>query len=247
MASLGGLDVAFGSSMQIVRTNTLVIETDGTTTKAMAEIVHSVASRKYPAALRPDFTAFVTDGALTEGYATVLTDQVEGNILKDITAVPLAGSQFDAAASTRGMQIEAILSSGLIQINANDTGTSDDLFASDISEKNADGTEGVDSTPTDAEVLAEFDIATTDFTNQEFQGQLMKAIFDGHGASTQAGNHGVNTLDLTGILSASGILGAAAVTTALDALTEDTTAAALNDAIAGKGGIVTTICLGRLY
>jgi hypothetical protein len=246
MASLGGLDVAFGSSMQIVRTNTLVIETDGTTTKAMAEMVHSVASRKYPAALRPDFTAFVASGALSEGYATVLTDQVEGNILKDITAVPLAGSQFDAAASTRGMQIEAILSSGLIQINANDTGTSDDLFFSDISEKNAGGTQGT-NTPNDTEILAEFDIATTDFTNQEFQGQLMKAIFDGHGASTVAGNHGVNTLDLTGILTASGILGAAAVTTALDALTEDTTAAALNDAIAGKGGIVTTLCLGRIY
>ena len=75
----------------------------------------------------------------------------------------------------------------------------------------------------------------------------MKAIFDGHGASTQAGNHGVNTLNLTNLLADSQILGATAVTTALDALTEDTTAAALNDAIAGKGGIVSTICLGRLY
>jgi hypothetical protein len=247
MASLGGLDVAFGSSMQIVRTNTLVIETDGTTTKAMAEMVHSVASRKYPAALRPDFTAFVTDGALTEGYATVLTDQVEGNILKDITAVPLSGSQFDAAASTRGMQIEAVLSAGLIQIGAGDVGVADDLFISDISEKNADGTEGVDSTPTDAEVLAEFDIGDNFSSVVTLQGQLMKAIFDGHGASTVAGNHGVNTLNLTNLLADSQILGAAAVTTALDALTEDTTAAALNDAIAGKGGIVSTICLGRIY
>ena len=247
MASLGGLDVAFGSSMQIVRTNTLVIETDGTTTKAMAEIVHSVASRKYPAALRPDFTAFVTDGALTEGYATVLTDQVEGNILKDITAVPLAGSQFDAAASTRGMQIEAVLSAGLIQIGAGDVGTVDDLFISDISEKNADGTQAVDGTPTDAELLAEIDIGDNFSSVVTLQGQLMKAIFDGHAASTQAGNHGVNTFNLTNLLADSQIIGAAAVTTALDSLTEDTTAAALNDAIAGKGGIVTTICLGRLY
>ena len=246
MASLGGLDVAFGSSMQIVRTNTLVIETDGTTTKAMAEMVHSVASRKYPAALRPDFTAFVASGALTEGYATVLTDQVEGNILKDITAVPLSGSQFDAAASTRGMQIEAVLSAGLIQIGAGDTGTADDLFISDLTEKTAGGAQGV-ATPNDAEVLAEFDIGDNFTSVVTLQGQLMKAIFDGHGASTVAGNHGVNTLNLTNLLADSQILGAAAVTTALDALTEDTTAAALNDAIAGKGGIVSTICLGRIY
>ena len=37
MVSLGGLDVAFGAQLQIVRTNVLVIETDSTTTKAMAE------------------------------------------------------------------------------------------------------------------------------------------------------------------------------------------------------------------
>jgi hypothetical protein len=247
MASLGGLDVAYGSNLHIVRTNTLVIETDGTTTKAMAEKVHSIASRKYPAALRPDFTAFVADGALTEGYAVTLTDQVEGNILKDITAVPLAGSQFDAAASTRGMQIEAVLSAGLIQINANDTGTADDLFLSDLGEENSGGSQAVDGTPADSEILAELNIADNFSSVVTLQGQLMKAIFDGHAASTQAGNHGVNTFNLTNLLADSGILGASAVTTALDALTEDTTAAALNDAIAGKGGIVTTVCLGRLY
>ena len=92
MVSLGGLDVAYGSSMQLFRTNVLVIETDGTTTKAMATAVHACANSRFPSALKPDFTAFVADGALTEGYATVLTDQVEGNILKDITAVPIAGS-----------------------------------------------------------------------------------------------------------------------------------------------------------
>ena len=126
MVSLGGLDVAYGSSLQLVRTNVLVIETDGTTTKAMAENVHSCA-RKYPSAIRPDFTAFVASGALTEGYATVLTDQVEGNILKDITAVPVSGSQRDSTASNnRGMAIEAILNVGLVQINANDTATVDE-------------------------------------------------------------------------------------------------------------------------
>ena len=109
MGSLGGLDVAFGSQMQLVRTNVLVIETDATTTKAMAETVHSIASQKYPAALRPDFTAFVADGVLTEGYATELTDQVEGNVLKDITAVPMAGSTYGSTSDSRGMSWEAIL------------------------------------------------------------------------------------------------------------------------------------------
>ena len=59
---LEGLDVTFGAQLQLVRTNVLVVETDSTTTKAMAEVVHSVASRKYPAAVRPDFTCFVADG-----------------------------------------------------------------------------------------------------------------------------------------------------------------------------------------
>ena len=45
MASLGGLDVAYGSQLQLVRTNVLIVETDATTTKAMAEVVHSVASQ----------------------------------------------------------------------------------------------------------------------------------------------------------------------------------------------------------
>ncbi len=130
MVSLGGLDVAFGAQLQLVRTNVLVVETDSTTTKAMAEVVHSVASRKYPAAVRPDFTCFVADGDVdATGYASALTDIVEGNILKDINAVPLAGSQYDATDSNnRGMTWEAILNVGMAQINANDTMTADDLF-----------------------------------------------------------------------------------------------------------------------
>ena len=112
MASLGGLDVAFGSSLQLVRTNVLVVETDATTTKAMAEVVHSVASRKYPAAVRPDFTCFVADGDVdATGYATALTDIVEGNILKDINNVPLAGSQYDATDSSSNACTLALKSS----------------------------------------------------------------------------------------------------------------------------------------
>ena len=226
MVSLGGLDVAFGSSLQLVRTNVLVVETDGTTTKAMAEQVHSVASRKYPSALRPDFTAFIADGAVTEGYATVLTDQVEGNILKDITAVPMAGSQYDATdANNRGLVWEGILNVGMAQINANDTMTADDLFT--------------DASPAGIET-------------DEMQGfphllqaQLMAAQFASD-LTTLAGNHGVRTLSLAPLLTDSAIGGGTVVSTGVDAITESSTAAELNDGIAGAGALVTILAIGRI-
>jgi hypothetical protein len=193
----------------------------------MAEQVHSVASRKYPSALRPDFTAFIADGAVTEGYATVLTDQVEGNILKDITAVPMAGSQYDVTDSNnRGMVWEGILNVGMAQINANDTMTADDLFT--------------DASPAGIET-------------DEMQGfphllqaQLMAAQFASD-LTSLAGNHGVRTLDLEPLLDDSVILGATKVTTGFDAFTEATTAAELNDAIAGAGALITIIGVGRVY
>ena len=226
MVSLGGLDVAFGSALQLVRTNVLVVETDGTTTKAMAEQVHSVASRKYPSALRPDFTAFIADGAVTEGYATVLTDQVEGNILKDITAVPMAGSQYDVTdANNRGMVWEGILNVGMAQINANDTMTADDLFT--------------DASPAGIET-------------DEMQGfphllqaQLMAAQFASD-QTTLAGNHGVRTLDLAPLLTDSAIGGGTVVSTGVDAITESSTTAELNDGIAGAGALVTILAIGRI-
>lgn len=225
MGSLGGLDVAYGSQMQLVRTNVLVVETDGTTTKAMAEMVHSIAAQRYPAALRPDFTAFVASGALTEGYATVLTDQVEGNVLKDITAVPMAGSTFGSTTDSRGMSYEAILNVGMVQINADDTATADDLFT--------------DSSPAGIEV-------DETFLAHQLQGQLMKAQFESD-LTGLAGNHGVSTLNLTALLTQTALLGASAVTTAMDSLTESTTAAALNDAINGAGAIVSILAVGKTF
>ena len=225
MGSLGGLDVAYGSQMQLVRTNVLVVETDGTTTKAMAEMVHSIAAQKYPAALRPDFTAFVASGALTEGYATILTDQVEGNVLKDITAVPMAGSTFGSTSDSRGMSWESILNVGMVQVNANDTATADDLFT--------------DASPVGIE-------ADETFLAHQLQGQLMAAQF----ASDQtglAGNHGVSTLNLTSLLTNTVLLDATAVTTAMDSLAETTTAAELNDAIAGAGAIVSILAVGATF
>jgi len=228
MVSLGGLDVAFGAQLQLVRTNVLVVETDSTTTKAMAEVVHSVASRKYPAAVRPDFTCFVADGDVdATGYASALTDIVEGNILKDINAVPMAGSQYDATDSNnRGMTWEAILNVGMAQINANDTMTADDLFT--------------DASPAgiESDEMQGFSHA--------LQAQLMAAQFASD-LTTLAGNHGVRTLDLEPLLDDSDILGGTKVTTGFDSLTEATTAAELNDAIAGAGALITILGVGRVY
>jgi hypothetical protein len=44
----------------------------------------------------------------------------------------------------------------------------------------------------------------------------------------------------------SGILGATKVTDGLDAITESSTAAELNDGIAGAGALVTILAVGRI-
>jgi len=223
MASLGGLDVAFGAQMQLVRTNVLVIETDGTTTQAMADAVHSCANNRFVSHLKPDYTAFVASNALTEGYATVLTDQVETNILKDITKVPLAGSWRDGTASNnRGMSIEAILNVGMVQINADDTATADDLFL-----ETAGSTSGED-------------VGSTEFTySEQMQSALMKDAFDDQAEPT--------TMNLTAVLTDSGLLAATAVTSGLDSITETSTLAALNDGIAGAGGVISVLAIGKIF
>ena len=223
MASLGGLDVAFGAQMQLVRTNVLVIETDGTLTQTMANNVHSCARNRFVSHLKPDYTAFTADGALTTGYAVALTDQVENNILKDITKVPLAGSQRDSTASNnRGLSIEAILSVGMVQINADDSATVDDLF------KDASGS-------TSGE-----EVGTGEFTfAEQMQSALMKDAFDDQTEPT--------TMNLTAVLTDSGILGGTKVTTGLDSIEETSTLAALNDGIAGAGGVISILALGKIF
>ena len=75
--------------------------------------------------------------------------------------------------------------------------------------------------------------------------QLMAAQFASD-LTTLAGNHGVRTLDLEPLLDDSDILGGTKVTTGFDALDEDTTAAALNDAIAGAGALISILAIGRI-
>ena len=224
MVSLGGLDVAFGASMQLVRTNVLVVDTDGTPTQAQADIVHSIANQKWVSTLRPDFTAFVdytaSPLAITEGYATALTDQVENHILADITAVPLAGSQRDGTASNnRGLAIEAILNVGVVTIEVNDTATTDDLWNERDSPAAADGDERQ--------------------TAVNLQSALMKTAFDA-GLPAQ-------TVDLSEVLYDSDLgTGTAVVTGDLSSLTDTSTAAALNDAIGDSALLVSILALGHV-
>mgnify|MGYP001326263380 CR=1 FL=1 len=84
------------------------------------------------------------------------------------------------------------------------------------------------------------------FLAHQLQGQLMAAVFASD-QTTLAGNHGVRTLNLTSLLTQSAVLGATKVTTGLDAITESSTAAELNDGIAGAGALVTILAVGRIY
>ena len=135
MVSLGGLDVAYGSNTQITRTTVLAVATDVSggaathPTQAQADIIHTIANDKFPAALRPDYTCFTTT-ALAMGYATALTHQVENGILKDLSAVPVAGARFQGtdANNNRMPSIEAILSVGAVELTNADTAVQDTLF-----------------------------------------------------------------------------------------------------------------------
>ena len=65
MVSLGGLDVAYGANTQITRTTVLAVASDTSdatataTDMTQAQVVHTLAKDKFPAALRPDYTCFL--------------------------------------------------------------------------------------------------------------------------------------------------------------------------------------------
>ena len=113
MGSIGGLDVAYGASTQIVRTNVLAVAVDaggsnvGVSASA-AKAAHSVMSQALPATLAPDFTCFfaaatpLKSGYSTAGYAALFEqdndndgvfDSVSienGGVLRSLADVPLA-------------------------------------------------------------------------------------------------------------------------------------------------------------
>ena len=67
----------------------------------------------------------------------------------------------------------------------------------------------------------------------------MKDAFDDQAEPT--------TMNLTSVLTHSGILGGTAVTDGLDSIEETSTLAALNDGIAGAGGVISVLALGKIF
>ena len=228
MVSLGGLDVAYGANTQITRTTVLAVATDVSgaaathPTQAQADIIHAIANDKFPAALRPDYTCFTTT-ALASGYATALTHQVENGILKDLSAVPVAGGRYQSTDATKNRMpsIEAILSVGAVELDADDTANQDTLF-------DDAGSDGVS-------------LATEFTTGASMQSQLMASQFalQAADASTPghvAGNAGVQTLDFTTLVTDTEFNGASAqVFNDFKDLTVDSTASALLDTFGAAG------------
>ena len=219
MASLGGLDVAYGASMQIVRTNVLMLDTDPATfTTTHANVILSIAQQKFVASCKPDYVCAVeTD--FTTGYVTQPTDQVENGVLRDHTAVPVAGARRDVTASgNRGLAIEAVLSVAAMQIATGATGTVDDLFK--------------DVSPTGIE-------ADELYLTHQVQSDVMKTAFD---ADLPA-----QTFNLLGPLTDSDFGGGTAIVAGdVSALTDTSTKAALCTAVGDAAWIVSVMTLARL-
>lgn len=240
MASIGGLDVPYGSQTQLCRTNVLVVETDATAsenTVAAAATVLSRAKQVFPSALSPDYIACVASGALTEGYNDTHSGEVADNgVLAAITAVPVAGASMGATAtSQRALAWDSILSAGIVQLNTDNTGVADDLFVDDASP--ADGVN-----------------ARTEFTMvSDLQGQLMTAQMAAANYTSGSGStHGVGgdngrvmTLNLTGLLTDSAVLGGSPVAD-LTAITATSTLDAINDTLSGSAAIVSIMSLASL-
>lgn len=240
MASIGGLDVAFGAQLQLVRTNVLVLLADTADyTEADLKKVHNLATQRFPGALKPDYTCGVVDAAGTTALATDITDDVEGGLLKSITNVPLAGGKSYGSSSSneyRGLAAEAMLSVGAITIQDAATSTADDLFDDDASP--GDGLN-----------------ARSEFTSTvDLQGALMAAIMN-DAESGEAAQPVVSNLDLSGVLTdAFDSMTGSVTDTEIDTLTDGSEAATtagstLNElkAVLDLGStLITTLSLCRV-
>ena len=135
MASIGGLDVPYGSQYQVCRTNVLAIAVESGNTgvsAATAKACHDIMSQRLPAAIAPDFTCFfeTTDATLsgysTAGYAALFendpdndgtTESVSvdtGGVLRTLQEVPVQpGSARPGATYASGSQSYGTLDTGV--------------------------------------------------------------------------------------------------------------------------------------
>ena len=236
MGSIGGLDVAYGASTQIVKTNTLVVEVDATkeeNTVAAAAAVLSRCKEVMPSAIAPDYIALVAKDALTEGYYDAHNGDIADNgVLKDITAVPVAGNSMGSASKNqRGLAYDHILNVGMLQLNTDNAGVADDLF-----------TDGGDANDTGEMTYA-----------SDLQGQLMSAqLAAASYTSGINGTHGVGgydgrvtTLNLTNLLTDSAVLGGTEIAN-ISTITATSTLDAINHTLSGSAAIVQITSLASL-
>jgi len=140
MVSIGGLDVAYGAQMQLVRTNVLCVKADTADfTAADAKTLHNLSVQRFHPTLKPDYT-FCFTGSVSAGsepstaFASALTDDVEGGLLKAISKTPIAGGNGHGTWTSatdneyRGMSIESILQVAAINIKDAATSTAEELF-----------------------------------------------------------------------------------------------------------------------
>jgi len=150
MGAIGGLDVAYGAQLQVVRTNLLVIEaTTNNVTENGAKNVLELARQGLPAMLKPDLiyctddtdadiedvawsAASIFQGARdVSGTSTTFTAADNHGLVRDIREVPVAsGSVLPQQASTAlgtvvgfaggKFNVEAILSVGAIEMTTMD-------------------------------------------------------------------------------------------------------------------------------
>lgn len=118
MASIGGMDLPYGSQTQLVRTTVALVETDTTgVTAATARKTAGAIIRTFPSVIRPDFvcfaTATLTSGYQDAGYATLFDNDNTGDgdvdhtgvtdgagtVLRTIKEVPAAGATVHASGS----------------------------------------------------------------------------------------------------------------------------------------------------
>ena len=198
MVSLGGLDVAYGASTQLVRTNVLVLRADAADkTQKQVKAVHNLAVAKFPASLKPDYTAVTKDDASTTGLsaAAALTDDVQGGLLNSLARVPVMGGVKALGLNTdhindhRTGSLEAILNVGALEIKSGTSSAANDLFAGSTANATAVGG-GADPV-----------LDTAIITSSELEAIRMAAIMN-DAESGEAKDPVIGSLDLTTVVDA---------------------------------------------
>ena len=150
MTTIGGLDVAYGAQLQIVRTNVLLVEvTSALVTEHGGKNLLNLAQQGLPSLIAPDFIAFTDDAdadvedtgwdslAIFQdsrdiaGTATTLTSADNHGLLRDIRECPLVPGGVTPVAATTALgtevgftggkfALEAVLSVGAIELTTLD-------------------------------------------------------------------------------------------------------------------------------